>query len=166
VCADAAVLARVVTVDAALCVLVGFFAAAGVGFGAGFLVGDTFSVAVVGFGVCVGSVFPVVPDVTVFVVVLFTCSDATGVAAGPVEVCVLVVVDPLVAEVSDVGEFEDVGEFDDLAVSSAEATPYPVAIAVPTPSATASPPTRPMWAAAPMLFLHEASSPSITDRRN
>jgi hypothetical protein len=49
---------------------------------------------------------------------------------------VLVLVDPLVVDVSDAGGFE--------VVSSAEATPYPVAIAVPTPNATASPPTRPI----------------------
>jgi hypothetical protein len=67
---------------------------------------------------------------------------------GSVEVCVsvvvvpvvvlvvLVLVDPLVVDVSDAGGFE--------LVSSAEATPYPVAIAVPTPNATASPPTRPI----------------------
>jgi hypothetical protein len=39
----------------------------------------------------------------------------------------------------------------DDAVVSADATPYPVAIAVPTPNATASPPTRPIWVAAPMV---------------
>jgi len=37
--------------------------------------------------------------------------------------------------------------------SSADATPYPVATAVPTPSATASPPTRPMYLEAPMMAL-------------
>ncbi|HYP96325.1 MAG TPA: hypothetical protein VER34_25120 [Mycobacterium sp.] len=95
------------------------------------------------------------PPVTVFVVVPddvvpLSGSDELGVVDGSVEVCVLVVVvvpvvvavfvlvsvAPLVVEVSDDGGFE--------AVSSAEATPYPVAIAVPTPSATASPPTRPI----------------------
>jgi len=49
---------------------------------------------------------------------------------------VLVLVAPPVVDVSDAGGFE--------VVSSAEATPYPVAIAVPTPNATASPPTRPI----------------------
>jgi hypothetical protein len=97
--------------------------------------------------------------------VLLSGSGVAGVVDGLVEVCVSVVVvpvavvvvlvfvlvDPLVVDVSDAGGFE--------VVSSAEATPYPVAIAVPTPNATASPPTRPIWAAAPMLFLHEASPP-------
>jgi hypothetical protein len=93
------------------------------------------------------TVFVVVPDD----VVPLSGSDELGVVDGSVEVCVLVVVvvvpvvvavfvlvsvAPLVVEVSDDGGFE--------AVSSAEATPYPVAIAVPTPSATASPPTRPI----------------------
>jgi hypothetical protein len=83
------------------------------------------------------TVFVVVPDE----VVPLSCSDVTGVVevcvsvvVVPVVVVVLVSVDPLVAGVSG-------GE---LVVSSAEATPYPVAIAVPTPNATASPPTRPI----------------------
>jgi hypothetical protein len=153
-------------------------------------VGDAVSVgAVVGSGVCVGSVVdPVAPDVPVLVwaltttppvtmfvvvpddVVPFSGSDVAGVVDGSVEVCVsvvvvpvvvvvvLVLVVPLVVDVSDAGGFE--------VVSSAEATPYPVTIAVPTPNATASPPTRPMWAPAPMLFLHEASPPSISDMGN
>jgi hypothetical protein len=61
------------------------------------------------------------------------------------------VLDPLVADVPD----EDGVD----AVSSAVATPYPVAIAVPTPNATASPPTRPMWAAAPMVSPPRTFSP-------
>jgi hypothetical protein len=99
---------------------------------------------------------------TVFVVVLddvvlLSRSGVAGVVDGSVEVCVsvvvvpvvvvvvlvlidplvvLVLVDPLLVDVSDAGGFE--------VVSSAEATPYPVAIAVPTPNATASPPTRPI----------------------
>jgi hypothetical protein len=57
---------------------------------------------------------------------------------GSVEVLVVVLVsvDPLAGDVSDGGGFE--------VVSSAEATPFPVAIAVPTPNATANPPTRPI----------------------
>jgi hypothetical protein len=116
------------------------------------------------------------PPLTVFGVFLdlvpLCGSDVVGVVDGSVEVCVsavvvvpvvvvvlvLVSVAPLAGDVSDGGGFE--------VVSSAEATPYPVAIAVPMPNATASPPTRPMWAAAPMLFLHEASPPSISDLGN
>jgi len=99
------------------------------------------------------------PPVTVFVVVPddvvpLSGSDELGVVDGSVEVCVLVVVvvvpvvvavfvlvsvDPLVVDVSDAS---DDGGFE--VVSSAEATPYQVAIAVPTPNATASPPTRPI----------------------
>jgi hypothetical protein len=41
-------------------------------------------------------------------------------------------------------------------VVSADATPCPVAIAVPTPNATANPPTRPIWLAAPMASLQQA----------
>jgi len=136
----------------------------GVGSGAAVSLGDAVSVGlVVGSGVCVGFVVPVVPDVpvlvwaltttpplTVFVVVvdpvvLLPFSDLTGVVDASVgvsvsvvgvSVLVSVVVDPLATDVSDAGGFP--------AVSSAEATPYPVAIAVPTPNATASPPTRPI----------------------
>ncbi|MFL6088386.1 MAG: hypothetical protein ACJ74F_35525 [Mycobacterium sp.] len=122
----------------------------------GICVGSGVGVAVlVGSAVCVGAVVPVLvwaltttPPVRVFVVVLdgvvlLSCSDVTGAVDGSVELCVLVVVvlvlvsvDPAVAGVSVDGGFE--------VVSSAEATPYPVAIAVPTPNATASPPTRPI----------------------
>jgi hypothetical protein len=117
--------------------------------------------AVVGFSVCVGSGVPVVPNVpvlvwalttvppvTVFVVVLdgvvsSSGSVATGVLDGSVEVCVLVVVVVVLVVVPvDPLAVSDGGGFD--VVSSAEATPYPVAMAVPTPNATASPPTRPI----------------------
>jgi hypothetical protein len=133
-----------------------------VGRGAGVFVGAAASVgAVVGsgsLGVSVGWVVLAVPvlvwaltttpPVTVFVVVPddvvpLSCSDVTGVVevcvsvvVVPVVVVVLVLVAPPVVDVSDAGGFE--------VVSSAEATPYPVAIAVPTPNATASPPTRPI----------------------
>jgi hypothetical protein len=104
--------------------------------------------------------FVVVPDD----VVPLSCSDVTGV----VEVCVSVVVVPVVVVVSvlvaaPVVGVSDAGGFE--VVSSAEATPYPVAIAVPTPNATASPPTRPIWVAAPMVCLREASPPAISDMR-
>jgi hypothetical protein len=91
-----------------------------------------------------------VPPVTVFVVVLdgvvlLSGSVVTGVFDGSVEVCVLVVV-VVVLVVAPVGPLDACvsagGGFD--VVSSAEATPYPVAMAVPTPNATASPPTRPI----------------------
>jgi hypothetical protein len=106
----------------------------------------------VGSAVAVGGVVPDVPvlvwaltttsPVTVFVVVLeevvlLSGSGVEGVVDGSVDVFVSVVVVPVVAVVLvDPGELET--------VSSAEATPYPVAIAVPTPNATASPPTRPI----------------------
>jgi hypothetical protein len=127
----------------------------------------------VGSAVAVGAVVPDVPvlvwaltttsPVTVFVVVLeevvlLSGSGVAGVADGSVDVFVSVVVVPVVVVVLvDPGGLE--------VVSSAEATPYPVAIAVPTPNATASPPTRPIWAAAPMPFLREASPPAFSDMR-
>ncbi|HEY6647696.1 MAG TPA: hypothetical protein VI217_11450 [Mycobacterium sp.] len=89
-----------------------------------------------------------VPPVTVFVVVLdgvvsLSGSVMTGVFDGSVEVCVLVVVVVVLVVVPvDPLAVSDGGGFD--VVSSAEATPYPVAMAVPTPNATASPPTRPI----------------------
>jgi hypothetical protein len=127
----------------------------------------------VGAAVAVGAVVPDVPvlvwaltttsPVTVFVVVPddvvpLSCSGVTGVVDGSVDVFVSVVVVPVVVVVLvDPGGLE--------MVSSAEATPHPVAIAVPTPNATASPPTRPIWVAAPMVFLREASPPATSDMR-
>jgi hypothetical protein len=135
--------------------LVDFDRGAGVGSS---LSSGVFVGSVVGSGLLVGSVVPVLLDVpvlvcaltttpplTVFVVVfddaaLPSDSVVTVVVDGSVAVWVLAVVfvlvsvDPVVDDVSG-------GE---LAVSSAEAMPCPVAIAVPTPNATASPPTRPM----------------------
>jgi hypothetical protein len=61
--------------------------------------------------------------------------------------------DPLAVESGVDDEFEvDADDVDDgPAVSdSADATPYPVRTAVPTPRATASPPTRPIYRAAPI----------------
>jgi hypothetical protein len=171
--ADAEVLGSVVALDEALWLLADFVGAAGVGpsLGSGDFVGSSVCGVCVGSGAAVwvgdavavgtvvGSVVPLVPDVpllawaltttppvTVFVVVLLSCPDVTCVVGGSVEVCVLVVVVPVVVVVVDplVADVSDVGEFDGLVVSSADATPYPAAIAVPTPNATASPPTRPI----------------------
>jgi hypothetical protein len=61
--------------------------------------------------------------------------------------------DPLAVERDGDDEFEvDSDDVDDEAgeAGSAEATPYPVRMAVPTPRATASPPTRPINHAAPI----------------
>jgi hypothetical protein len=103
-------------------------------------------------------------EVEVLVCALTTTPGATSVAVD-VGLCVPVVVvfadgpvvdcavEPVVAgsglavPVEPVDVESVVDELDDPdveSVVSAEATPYPVATAVPTPSATASPPTRPM----------------------
>jgi hypothetical protein len=76
-------------------------------------------------------------------VVVDGCVDCDWVAPFVVPVFSLGVefdpVDPVVEEVFEVLTLDPAE-----VVSSAEAMPYPVAIAVPTPSATASPPTRPI----------------------
>lgn len=85
--------------------------------------------------VCVDSGAPVEPD--------------TPEAAGALRL----VGDPLAVERDGDDEFEvDSDDVDDEAAEpgSAEATPYPVRMAVPTPRATASPPTRPIYRAAPI----------------
>ncbi len=140
----------------------GFGFAFGFGLGVGVFVGSGPADLV---GSVVGSVVgfvSVVPDVPVLVCALTTplvgsvvvavvpvvgvplpCSGVDGSVDGSVDVCVLVLVvvvfvsvDPLAVDVSDDGEFD--------VASSADAMPYPVAIAVPTPNATANPPTRPI----------------------
>jgi hypothetical protein len=61
--------------------------------------------------------------------------------------------DPLAVERDGDDEFEvDCDDVDDEPAEpdSAEATPYPVRMAAPTPRATASPPTRPIYRAAPI----------------
>ena len=82
--------------------------------------------------VCVDSGAPVEPD---------TPEAADALRSG----------DPLAVELDDDDEFEvDSDDADDEAAEpdSAEATPYPVRMAVPTPRATASPATRPIYRAA------------------
>ncbi len=79
---------------------------------------------------------PGVTVVAVFVsVVVSDCAGSAGVVVGSTG-CVSVVDGSVVEELVEGGGG---GE----SVVSADATPFPVAIAVPTPSATASPPTRP-----------------------
>lgn len=84
--------------------------------------------------VCVDSGAPVAPD---------TPEAADALRPG----------DPLAVERDGDDEFEvDSDDVDDEAAEpdSAEATPYPVRMAVPTARATASPPTRPIYRAAPI----------------
>jgi hypothetical protein len=72
---------------------------------------------------------------------------------------------PLAVELDDDDEFEvDSDDADDEAAEpdSAEATPYPVRMAVPTPIATASPPTRPIYRAAPIASSWD-SRPTAAD---
>jgi hypothetical protein len=73
--------------------------------------------------------------------------------------------DPLAVERDGDDEFEvDSDDVDDEATEpgSAEATPYPVRMAVPTPRATASPPTRPTYRAAPIASSWTADLPQQT----
>jgi hypothetical protein len=81
--------------------------------------------------------------VAVFVSAVVSDSETSGVAVGSTDP--VSVVDGSVVE-------ESVEGGGDESVVSADAAPCPVAMAVPTPSATARPPTRPTKLAAPMFF--------------
>jgi hypothetical protein len=83
-------------------------------------------------------------------------SDPDGALLLPVDECEELWVDPgAPAEPDSPAGAVDSDDVDDepAEAGSAEATPYPVRIAVPTPRATARPPTRPMYRAAPTCFL-------------
>jgi hypothetical protein len=121
---------------------------------------------------------PLVADPEVVSEPVGLSSDPVDVAVGAVEACGVAeaAFSPVFAE----AVFEDVVVPDPLAlddwlleepvdVSSALATPYPVATAVPTPNATARPPTRPMYLDAPMTGPPDAlncSSPVKADFHN
>ncbi len=69
--------------------------------------------------------------------------------------------DPLAVEPDDDDEFDvdsDDVDGEPAEAVSAEATPYPVRMAVPTPRATASPPTRPICRAAPIASSWDSRS--------
>jgi septal ring-binding cell division protein DamX len=91
--------------------------------------------------VCVDSGAPVEPDTP-------EAADALGSA------------DPLEVDSDDADD--EVAEPDSSEPDSAEATPYPVRMAMPTPRATASPPTRPMYRAAPITSSWTADLPQQT----
>jgi hypothetical protein len=148
----------------------------GVGLGAGFGVGEA---VLPELPVLVWALTtPLVADPEVVVEPVGLSSDPVDVAVGTVEACgaVEAALSPVFAE----AVFEDVVVPDALAladwlleepvdVSSALATPYPVATAVPTPNATARPPTRPMYLDAPMTGPPDAlncSSPVKADFHN
>src|SRR4051794_30519894 len=129
------------TFGVAFLLLVGFGLGSCVGSGSAVGVGDGSGVGFVSVGGG-GPVFvlAVTSPLTGSVVAPLTGSGVEDSLDGSVEVRVLVVVvvvvlvsvDPLSVD-SVVGDASDDGGFE--VVSSADATPYPVAIAVPTPSA-------------------------------